>query len=281
MNIPPTYLSNKNPHKRDSQITFDEGPHIYTIDGDANYTSVTTWNHSHFEKFDADKIINKMMKGKNWKKSEYYGMTKSAIKNKWEKNRDDAASAGTKLHYDIECYYNKEKVENSSLEYTYFKDFLKDFGKFKPYRTEWMIFDKNLRLAGSIDMIFENPDGSLKIYDWKRCKQIKKENRWQTAKTDCISHLPDTNFWHYALQLNTYKYLIEKNYNKKITEMCLVCMHPDNKNKSYITYKVPELTKEIKNLMEYRMYLLKTQQSIKTNIKSIYNRLKNIEKKLK
>ena len=26
----------------------------------------------------------------------------------------------------------------------------------KPYRTEWMIYDKELKLAGSIDMIFIN-----------------------------------------------------------------------------------------------------------------------------
>ena len=49
---PPTYLANKYPHERDSHIHFDEGPHIYTIDGDSDYMSVTTWNHSHFEKFD-------------------------------------------------------------------------------------------------------------------------------------------------------------------------------------------------------------------------------------
>ena len=65
-NVPPTYLAELNPHERDSHITFDEGPHIYTIHGDSNYTSVTTWNHYHFEQFDADRIIKSMMNGKNW-----------------------------------------------------------------------------------------------------------------------------------------------------------------------------------------------------------------------
>jgi len=59
---PPTYLANKYPHERDSHIHFDEGPHIYTIDGDSDYMSVTTWNHSHFAHFDPDAIIEKMMK---------------------------------------------------------------------------------------------------------------------------------------------------------------------------------------------------------------------------
>ena len=68
---PPTYLANKNPHERDTHIHFDEGPHIYTIDGDSNYMSVTTWNHSHFKHFDADKIITKMMAGRRWSQSKY------------------------------------------------------------------------------------------------------------------------------------------------------------------------------------------------------------------
>ena len=63
----PTYLENKNKHPRDKHIVFDEGPHIYTIDGDSDYMSVTTWNHSHFAHFDADKIITKMMRYSFWK----------------------------------------------------------------------------------------------------------------------------------------------------------------------------------------------------------------------
>ena len=40
----PTFLSKKNAHQRDAHISFDEGPHIYTIDGDSDYMSVTSWN---------------------------------------------------------------------------------------------------------------------------------------------------------------------------------------------------------------------------------------------
>ena len=106
----PNYLYNKNPHERDGHITFDEGPHIYTIDGDSDYMSVTTLNHTHFPKFDADRIIDRMMQGRFWKKCQYYGMTKEEIKSQWNNNRDEAAAAGTKMHYDIECFYNQMEV---------------------------------------------------------------------------------------------------------------------------------------------------------------------------
>ena len=108
---PPTYLAKKFAHERDSHIHFDEGPHIYTIDGDSDFMSVTTWNHSHFGHFDADAIITKMMASRNWPNSKYFGQTREEIKALWNKNGKEASEAGTKMHYDIECYYNDLDVE--------------------------------------------------------------------------------------------------------------------------------------------------------------------------
>jgi len=253
---PPDYLAKKNAHPRDEFITFEEGPHIYTVCGErGTYTSVTTWNHSHFSHFDADAIIDNMLKGRKMRDPtyKYYGMTKEQIKEDWDKNRDAASSAGTKMHYDIECFYNELDVQNDSIEFQYFKRFVAEFPELKPYRTEWMVYYEELKLTGSIDMIFENPDGTLQIYDWKRCQEIKHEAEFgKFAQTTCISHLPDTNFWHYALQLNMYKTILEHKYGKKITDLYLVCIHPDNKYKSYERIKVPFLDDEMKNLLELR-----------------------------
>lgn len=253
-----SYLAKKHPHPKDSLLTFDEGSHIYTIDGDSSYTSVTTFNHLHFQLFDADKIIQNMMRSKNWSKSKYFGQSPEEIKAGWEENRVAAARAGTNLHYDIECFYNNMESSNNSTEYNYFKEFAKKYQHLIPYRTEWMIYDKNLKLAGSIDMVFENPDGSLSIYDWKRSKEIKKSSTWnQFSKTPCIEHIPDTNYWHYCLQLNTYKAILERNYKKIIKEMYLVCLHPENKNRSFQRIKVVELTNEMNALFNLRREQLK------------------------
>ncbi len=155
-------LKNLHPHQRDSRIVFDEGPHIYHIDGSCEgYISCTTWNHSHFEHFDADAIIDKMMSSKNWPNNKYYGKTSDEIKQLWEQNRDQAAEAGTKMHLDIEYFYNQMEVKNNSIEYQYFQQFVKDYPMLKAYRTEWTVFHEELKIAGSIDMIFENPDGTF------------------------------------------------------------------------------------------------------------------------
>jgi ATP-dependent exoDNAse (exonuclease V) beta subunit len=244
------YLAIKNPHVRDSRIAFDEPTHKYTIDGNSDYISVTTWIHSHFKNFEPDTIISKMMASRNWANSKYYGKTREEIKDGWEILRNDAAKAGTKLHFDIECFYNNVLIENTTKEYFQFKDFVKDY-PFEPYRTEWTVFDEELKIAGSIDMTFISPDGSLMIYDWKRSKGIIKNTSFETYSiTDCINHLPDTNYWHYALQLNMYKALLERNYGMKITKLCLVCLYPEQT--TYNVIDLPDLENEICELFVLR-----------------------------
>jgi len=262
------------PHPRDALIEFDAGPHKYTCAGEADYMSVTTWNHSHFKAFDADAIITKMMSNKQtWTKSPYYGQTREEIKAGWEKNRDEAAQAGTAMHYAIECYYGGRapqtprsgevfpSVDTPAPEWggggacpPQFVAFVAANPSLKPYRTEWMIFDEDVRLAGSIDMVYENEtDGTLMIYDWKRCKEIKKFSTFKDADyavTECISHLPDTNFWHYSLQLNTYKTILEAKYGKKVSRMCLVVLHPNFP--TYQVHTVPDLADEMAALMSLR-----------------------------
>ena len=252
-----TFLAKLNRHERDADISFEEGPHIYTVKGErGTYTSVTTWVHEHFPKFNADAIIDKMMQSKNWTDPnyKYFGMTREEIKKMWNQKRDASAGAGTNMHYDIECYYNGMSVENNSIEFQYFLEFVKSNPpEMKPYRTEWMVYYEEMKLSGSIDMIFENPDGTLQIYDWKRCQEIVHDTPFdQYAITPCISHLPDTNFWHYALQLNIYKRILEDKYGKKVTHLCLVCLHPDNANKSFQRIEVPILEKEMNDLFAER-----------------------------
>jgi CRISPR/Cas system-associated exonuclease Cas4 (RecB family) len=190
-------------------------------------------------------------------KYKYYGMTAEQIAQMWQKNGEESSAAGTKLHYDIECFWNGCPVENASIEYQYFLQFAADFQAknpgIKPYRTEWMVYYEELKFSGSIDMVFENPDGTLRIYDWKRCGEIPAEAfGGKCAKTECIRHLPDSKFWQYSLQLNTYKMILEAKYGKTVTELCLVRLHPDNAYKSYDLIPVPVMAAEMEALVEFR-----------------------------
>jgi ATP-dependent exoDNAse (exonuclease V) beta subunit len=280
-NIRPV-LQNRFHHPRDKFIKFYNRGHKYEIVTDANskYTSVTTWNHSHFPKFDADAIIQNIFNSKSWgPEHKYWGQTAEQIKASWKSNGEAVSGAGTNLHEQIERFMNNDSVEShytqkelyenyitgimdkmdEQKDWEYFINFVKDHPELKPYRTEWMIYDEDLKLAGSIDMVYENPDGTLSIYDWKRSKEISQKNNWNKFATNpLIQHLPDTNFWHYALQLNTYKAILERKYGKVVTKLCLVRLHPNAEQESYELLEVPILTKEIHELFEEREKEVKT-----------------------
>ena len=119
-------LSVINKHLRDANIQFFEKGHKYTIltDSESKYTSVTTWNHTHFPKFDADQVIESMMRGKGWKEGhKYWGLTTDEIKTKWSDDGKVASGQGTDLHYEIECFMNNPDL---SSNYTH-QDLLTNF----------------------------------------------------------------------------------------------------------------------------------------------------------
>ena len=187
------YLAAKNAHSRDAFIRFYEVGHRYEItiipEDTTKYTSATTWNHAHFPKFDSDAIISKMMNNKSkWNKdNKYWGMSATEIKQSWNKNGEISSSAGTAMHFQIECfmniqihdnyddiqtthsdlmaYYSLEKESkpektinnnNNSDEWSFFIQFIADHPTMIPYRTEWTVFDETVHIAGSIDMVYKN-----------------------------------------------------------------------------------------------------------------------------
>jgi ATP-dependent exoDNAse (exonuclease V) beta subunit len=270
----PPVLKKINKHLRDNNIQFEEIGHKYTIVTDQNskYTSVTTFIHSHFPTFDADTILNKMMSSKSWREGhKYWNKSKEEIKSQWSTNAMNVSQLGTSLHYQIECFMNNanllpgythlnllnnyyETSENiPTKEWNYFLKFITEFPNLKPFRTEWTIYHEDLKLAGSIDMVYENEDNTLSIYDWKRVKNITTVNNYNKyAITEIICHIPDSNFWHYALQLNIYKAIVEEKYNKKVTELFLIRLHPEAEENTYEMIPIPFLTLEVKDLFQER-----------------------------
>jgi len=275
-----TVLAIRNLHERDNHIQFFEKEHTYLITDDIEhkYTSVTNWNSTQFEIFDADKIIQNMMNGKKWKKGhKYWNLTPEQIKNQWDTNKNTVTELGTNLHYEIECFLNNTDLKinytntdlynyymtaqksihnhNPSIEWTYFINFIKDFPTLKPFRTEWRIYDERIKIAGTIDVIYENPDQTYSIYDWKRSKNITRINDYNKFSiSPLICHIPDSNFWHYALQLNIYKTILEQNYNIKIKELFLVRLHPNSSN--YELILLPNLTVEMNDLFSEKISII-------------------------
>jgi ATP-dependent exoDNAse (exonuclease V) beta subunit len=245
-------LSMVNFHPRDERIKFQEEGHLYFIyneDGtllDKPTISVTTLIHHYFPDFDADGIIKMMMKSKNWTNSKYYGMSKGEIKAQWSENGKNAASIGTLMHFNIELFLNGINVIDETPQFNHFLNFWNVFNnkypQFVPYNTEKLVFFENFgkdnqTLCGSIDFIMEDDTGKIIILDWKCSKEIKTEGRDKGFEP--FNCLDNCNFSHYTLQLNIYRHILETKYNKEVTFMMLVVLHPNQTN--YICMAVDKI----------------------------------------
>lgn len=232
-------LAKRHPHPLDSHIIFEEQGHIYIVDGDSNYTSVTTWIHQFFPKFDPDEAIAKMKQGRAWGVGHrWWGLSDDEIRKSWKDAGKEAALLGTQMHHNIELYFNEEAISpefQTSAEWSLFQQFLGQTEGWIPFRTEWTIFWRDYRLAGSIDMVYYDPTVSppdperLILVDWKRSKELKYNNRWASG-SGVLASIDDCNFWHYTLQLNVYRAILQANYGKTVTAMYLVVLHPSQEN---------------------------------------------------
>ena len=247
----------------DPWISFDEPRHVYSVDGEEWEGSVTGFVHQFFPEFKEDEVITRMMLSPKWPQSKYYGMTAEQIKAQWEDIRSTAAALGTEMHAYIEYFYNAcNTVTRRLIQHEYYTREFDLFARFHndiaanwiPWRTELRVFDRELRLAGSVDMLYVSPRSTptrplLIMYDWKRSKAIKRDNQYGYG-SDPVAHLPDANYWHYCLQLNVYKQLIQRNTTWTIESMWLGVFHPNQH--SYLSLQVPCLEREVKTMFTKR-----------------------------
>jgi hypothetical protein len=206
-----------------------------------------------------------MKKGANWASSKYYGRSDEEIMKEWSDNGKQASAAGTAMHLAIEQYMHGayEEIDpavKDTPEWKYFMQFWKECGDdLEPYRSEWEVFtdsvepvsgERKIKLCGSIDMVYRRKsDGKFVIYDWKRSKEIKSEKAFGSGLAP-LDHLPDTNYWHYSMQLNVYKWILEQYYGLEVADLYLVILHPDNS--SYRRMRLNIMTEEVEDMIECR-----------------------------
>ena len=240
-------LSSKNHYERDERIQFSDSDHTYLIDKKNKAVSVTELIGRYFPKFDKEFWANK--------ESIKTGKPKKEILKKWDDLGKKARDLGTELHEQIENFYNsKEYIRSKELDkfFKFHKNHIQD--KYKPHRTEWRIFDEDKNLAGTVDMVYEKENGELFIFDWKRSKKIinsdgsiEKNNPFENG-INGLSHLPSSDYVKYCLQQNIYKNILESKYDKKVSSMNLLILHPHIDN--YHIIQVESFKNETKYLLD-------------------------------
>lgn len=246
----------RNAHERDPYLSFDAGSHTYHL-GCQVMKSVTTLVEECFPQFDAP----------YWaaRKAVKEGVDPQVILDRWAREACRARDLGTIMHERIERYYlnlsrgmQPEDDKSDTDAYRLFRLFAANH-RLHPYRTEWRIYHEDYGVAGTLDFLERTPQGTFNIYDWKRSKKliapdgrIITSSPYRATGLNPISHLPDTSYWHYAMQLSIYRFILEERYGIRVTGMKLGVFHP-----SYATpwiVEVPYMQTEAKNVLNKVKY---------------------------
>lgn len=248
-----------NEHELDKKITFDEGPHEYFYEGSKVAQSVTAVVEAYFEKFDPDDAIVKMKRSARWPRPEYMmkngvTWTDAQIKAYWDGVGLYARNRGTWMHYNIERYLNNlvpsEDCQEMSMFYKFYDEVIVK-EKVLPWRTEWRIAAPEYDLAGSVDFVGKLPDGTYCIMDWKRSKNLASSlgNAYGRRGKPPLQHLDDTDASKYFLQLNVYRYILQKHYDIKISKMILASFHPSEG--AFFHIQAPIWEQEVQAVMDH------------------------------
>jgi len=155
------------------------------------------------------------------------------------------------MHWQVECHLNGYRVgEPRSPEFELFlffeRTFLRALG-LTPWRTEMNLFHCGLRLAGQADLVCLDGRGDLVILDWKRSREIKSCSPDGNMRAP-LEHLPSCNRFTYYLQLNTYRHMLETEYDLRVSAMYIVVLHPEQRPYGPHVYAVPRMEAEINAL---------------------------------
>ena len=255
-------LSSLHPYDRDARIEFREASHKYLVrNADGRRVealgSVTGLVARFHPAFDAQAVVDKMMRGRAWPRRSYVkssgeAMSREEILTQWRSNGEVQSARGTLMHYHIEQFFNAATIaEPHSPEFQQFLAFERDFMRargLRPHRTEMSLFHCGLAIAGQCDLLCVDMTGRVVILDWKRSKEIRVSNRFGKMLTP-LQHLDDCNYWLYGLQLNIYKYILTTEYGLDVSEMFLGVFHPTQSGPRAV--QVPEMSREIDLVLEH------------------------------
>lgn len=243
---------------QDEDIDFEPEEHVYLYLGRQRLLPVSSLIAWFFDEFDALEVA-----GNQWK---YKGISIEESLDVWEKSGRMASEIGTFVHAQTEnyfrdgsfetlcpfCFKGKTDMVNLERERQHFLHFVEDYN-IHPYRQEWPVYDKELNIAGTIDLICQEVNGDYTIYDWKRSTKVV--NAFGQPIVEAFGgrmskggiNLPDTAFYHYCLQQNLYRYMLEKYYDIHVNAMNLVVLHPDYP--TYFVASVPKMDEVIQQIV--------------------------------
>jgi len=236
-----------------NDVTYFDDPHKYFL-GDKELISVTTLIGKYENEFNEDYWSDR--------KGKVFDVPQDEVKHGWKYINKVGITRGSNIHDYAENLFNNKvfpypKEQNIKL-FGYdpiWESFLKvkshvdkfykySHGKLIPIKTELVVFDREFSIGGMVDLLFWNVrEQEFQIWDWKTNKDF---TGWHPKgyvdkdgfeyKEDTYTHkeeghdnflgplcfLKNNDIEHYSLQLDTYKYIIEKYTGIKLGKSYLI-----------------------------------------------------------
>jgi len=263
-------------------IQFTAETHKYESQGEnkIDWLSVTSFVSLFKPPFKKIEIATKVSKKR---KSKWYGLTPEKIIEIWDNESKRAVNLGSWYHDQREAELIMcNTLQRAGIDLPIIQPIEQDGIKLSPDQNltpgiypEHLVYLKSAGICGQADRI-EVIQDIIDCYDYKTNKEIKLKGftNWEGVTKKmlyCLSHLDDCNFNHYALQLSTYMYIMQK-HNHHLKPGKLQIHHikfeieghdefgypitaydpaGDPIVKEVIPYDLPYLKKEVRNMIKY------------------------------
>ena len=205
--------SNSAKNSKGIEIFFEEKAHKYysLIRGkEVVYTSVTTYVGKFFKPFAAEAVARQI--------AEKRGTTPEALLKEWKENSEAACRYGTRVHEccedtlkgrELRCKPENDKEELAFANAVKIANQVKEH--YEVIGIEKLIFDENLKLAGTIDLLLKSKKlpNTYIICDWKTNKEINDQSKYKEHALYPIESLDDCETTHYGLQLGLYGHILK------------------------------------------------------------------------
>lgn len=229
-----------------NDVKYYDKPHKYFLNN-KELISVTTLLHNYQETFNEEYWAD--YKGKQ------FNISSTEIKRAWNFINKKGTIKGSAIHdyaenlflnkkyeYPLQLILNEFGFDPIWNEYQITKKHVDNFyndtkGKLIPIKTEFIIYDEESLIGGMLDMLFYNVKmQEFQIWDHKTNKDLTLEMKNRHLLND-LYLLEDCDLELYSLQLEMYKYIIEKNIPIKLGKSYLIWYSHNNDNYKIIETK--------------------------------------------
>jgi len=188
----------------------------------------------------------------------YYKMSFDDCKAQWAKLGKDARDHGSRMHKEIEKFYNNcavwpddatwhEDPETSPALHRFMEFHRTEVvGRLVPFRTEQNIWHEDYEFAGQADILFQraewldDPDKRswVIVGDWKRTKKDLANQRAFRGERmlGCCSELEAVSRSEYQLQMSLYAFILQRRTGLVVRELRVGVFH--HNNPSYVWLKL-------------------------------------------